>query len=54
MRLPISGGAEKGPSLFHNELLAANAARVAIGDASNDDKALGPFAAAGGRTSVAE
>ena len=74
----------KGPFLFRNELVAANAAtsgprdaspgevkrlgkhpetvgreadgdaRIAIGVASNRGKALGPFAAAGGKTSVAE
>jgi Protein of unknown function (DUF2550) len=74
----------KGPFLFRNELVAANAsagdpraaspgevrllgkhpeivgleadggARITIGVASNGDKALGPFAAADGKASVAE
>jgi hypothetical protein len=75
--------ARKGPFLFRNELVAANAtagprdassgevkrlgkhpeivgleadgdARITIGVASNRGKAPGPFAAAGGKTSVAE
>jgi hypothetical protein len=44
----------KGPLLFRSELVADGGAWSAIGVASNGGKALGPFAVASGKTSVAE